>query len=243
MAGHSKFKNIMHRKGAQDKKRAKAFTRAVKEIIVAAKTGMPDPNFNPRLRTAIITAKQANLPKDKIDNAIKKATSATDGVNYEEIRYEGYGPGGVAIIVETLTDNKNRTASDVRSTFSKNEGALGEQGSVGYMFKKVGSIVYEEKNIDKNEIIEVAIELEVDDCIDDDDIIEILCSTEKYSEISENLENKFGKPLESEIKWVSDIMVELDEENSEKVLKLLDALDNLDDVQSVNSNYKLKHNV
>ncbi|WHA04887.1 YebC/PmpR family DNA-binding transcriptional regulator [Candidatus Bandiella numerosa] len=238
MAGHSKFKNIMHRKGAQDKKKAKAFTRAVKEIIVAAKTGMPDPNFNPRLRTAIITAKQANLPKDRIDNAIKKATSATDGINYEEIRYEGYGPGGVAIIVETLTDNKNRTASDVRSTFSKHGGALGEQGSVGYMFRKVGYIVYEEKDIDKNKIIELAIELEVDDCIDEDGVVEILCNTEKYSETIETLEQKFGKPLESEVKWISDIMVELDEENNEKILKLLDALDNLDDVQSVNSNCK-----
>jgi YebC/PmpR family DNA-binding regulatory protein len=236
MAGHSKFKNIMHRKGAQDKKKAKAFTRAVKEIIVAAKTGMPDPNFNPRLRTAIISAKQANLPKDRIDNAIKKATSATDGINYEEIRYEGYGPGGVAIIVETLTDNKNRTASDVRSTFSKHGGALGEQGSVGYMFRKVGYLVYEEKDIDKNKLIELAIELEVDDCIDEDGVVEILCNTEKYYETIETLEQKFGKPLESEIKWISDIMVELDEENNEKVLKLLDALDNLDDVQSISSN-------
>lgn len=227
----------MHRKGAQDKKKAKAFTRAVKEIIVAAKTGMPDPSFNPRLRTAIITAKQANLPKDKIDNAIKKATSITDGINYEEIRYEGYGPGGVAIIVETLTDNKNRTASDVRSTFSKNGGTLGEQGSVGYMFRKVGYIVYEEKSLDKNEIIEMVIELEADDCMYEGEIIEILCSLEKYSDISEALQKKFGNPLKSEIKWISDIIIELDEESNEKVLKLLDGLDNLDDVQSVNSNY------
>ena len=239
MAGHSKFKNIMHRKGAQDKKRAKAFTRAVKEIIVAAKTGMPDPNFNPRLRTAIIAAKQANLPKDKIDNAIKKATSATDSVNYEEIRYEGYGPGGIAIIVETLTDNKNRTASEVRAAFSKNGGALGEPGSVGYMFKKVGSIIYDESNIDKNKLIDDAIELEADDCIEEDSVIEIISSTEKYSEINDALENKFGKPLESQIKWVADTLVELDEEKNEKVAKLLEALDNLDDVQSVNSNQKL----
>ena len=238
MAGHSKFKNIMHRKGAQDKKRAKAFTRAVKEIIVAAKSDMPDPNFNPRLRTAITAAKQANLPKDKIDNAIKKATSADNDVNYDEIRYEGYGPGGVAIIVETLTDNKNRTASEVRAAFSKNGGALGEPGSVGYMFKKVGSITYEESNLDKNQLIDDAIEFEADDCTEKGNFIEIITNTEKYSEISDSLENKFGKPFESQVKWVADTLVELDEEKSEKVFKLLEALDNLDDVQSVHSNHK-----
>jgi len=238
MAGHSKFKNIMHRKGAQDKKRAKAFTRAVKEIIVAAKSGMPDPNFNPRLRTAITAAKQANLPKDKIDNAIKKAISADNDVNYDEIRYEGYGPGGVAIIVETLTDNKNRTASEVRAAFSKNGGALGEPGSVGYMFKKVGAITYEESSLDKNQLIDDAIEFEADDCIEKDGLIEIITSTEKYSEISEKLENKFGKPFESQVKWMADTSVELDEEKSEKVFKLLETLDNLDDVQSVHNNHK-----
>ncbi len=228
----------MHRKGAQDKKRAKAFTRAVKEIIVAAKSGMPDPNFNPRLRTAITAAKQANLPKDKIDNAIKKATSADNDVNYDEIRYEGYGPGGVAIIVETLTDNKNRTASEVRAAFSKNGGALGEPGSVGYMFKKVGSITYEESNLDKNQLIDDAIEFEADDCTEKGNFIEIITNTEKYSEISDSLENKFGKPFESQVKWVSDTLVELDGEKSEKVFKLLEVLDNLDDVQSVHSNHK-----
>ncbi len=228
----------MHRKGAQDKKRAKAFTRAVKEIIVAAKSGMPDPNFNPRLRTAITAAKQANLPKDKIDNAIKKATSADNDVNYDEIRYEGYGPGGVAIIVETLTDNKNRTASEVRAAFSKNGGALGEPGSVGYMFKKVGSITYEESNLDKNQLIDDAIEFEADDCTEKGNFIEIITNTEKYSEISDSLENKFGKPFESQVKWVADTLVELDGEKSEKVFKLLEVLDNLDDVQSVHSNHK-----
>ncbi len=238
MAGHSKFKNIMHRKGAQDKKRAKAFTRAVKEIIVAAKSGMPDPNFNPRLRTAITAAKQANLSKDKIDNAIKKATSADNDVNYDEIRYEGYGPGGVAIIVETLTDNKNRTASEVRAAFSKNGGALGEPGSVGYMFKKVVSITYEESNLDKNQLIDDAIEFEADDCTEKGNFIEIITNTEKYSEISDSLENKFGKPFESQVKWVADTLVELDGEKSEKVFKLLEVLDNLDDVQSVHSNHK-----
>ena len=157
----------------------------------------------------------------------------------KRIRYEGYGPGGIAIVVETLTDNKNRTASEVRAAFSKNGGALGEPGSVGYMFKKVGSIIYDENNVDKNKLIDDAIELEVDDCIEEDGVIEIILSTEKYSEINDILENKFGKPFESQIKWIANTSVELDEEKNEKVIKLLETLDNLDDVQSVNSNQKL----
>ncbi|MFQ3307342.1 MAG: YebC/PmpR family DNA-binding regulatory protein [Candidatus Midichloriaceae bacterium] len=238
MAGHSKFKNIMHRKGAQDKKRAKAFTRAVKEIIVAAKSGMPDPDSNPRLRTAIVSAKQINLPKDKIDNAIKKATSDNNGVNYEEIRYEGYGASGIAIIVETMTDNKNRTASEVRSTFSKYGGSLGEQGSVSYSFNKVGVIIYESSSINPENLMEMAIEMDVNDCIEEDGYIEIICSLEKYSEIAEKLEKKFDQPIESSIKWYPELYMELNEEKKEKVIKLIDALDNLDDVQSVSSNLK-----
>ena len=256
MAGHSKFKNIMHRKGAQDNKRSKAFTRAVKEIIVAVKSGLHDPNFNPRLRGAIAAAKQVNLPKDKIDGAIKKAISGNDGVDYEEIRYEGYAPGGVALIVETLTDNRNRTASEVRAAFTKHGGVLGEQGSVGYMFNRMGSILYPVsfKNsssemsetsgihgnlIDKDQLIECAIELGVDDCLEEEDCVEIICSVEKYSEVSEKLEQKFGQPAESEIKWVADIMMDLNEEQSAKILKLVNVLDNLDDVQSVSGNYRL----
>ncbi|WPX96263.1 YebC/PmpR family DNA-binding transcriptional regulator [Candidatus Bandiella euplotis] len=240
MAGHSKFKNIMHRKGAQDNRRAKAFTRVVKEIIVAVKSGMPDPNFNPRLRAAITAAKQVNLPKDKIDSAIKKAISGNDGVDYEEVKYEGYAPGGVALIVEALTDNRNRTASEVRAAFSKFGGALGEQGSVGYLFRRVGLIVYDDSgDIDKDNLIEYALELEVEDCLEEEGCMEILCSVEKYPEISEKLEQKFGKPIESEIKWVADLMVDLDEDKSVKILKLVEALDNLDDVQSVSGNYRL----
>ena len=237
MAGHSKFKNIMHRKGAQDKKRAKVFTRAIKEITVAAKSS-PDPNSNPRLRAAITAAKQINLPKDKIDNAIKKATSETDSVNYEEIRYEGYASSGIALIVETLTDNKNRTAGEVRSTFGKYGGTLGEQGSVSYLFKKMGAIIYETDGIDKTQLMEQAIELEAYDCLEKDGYMEILCSIEKYPEISEKLEAKFGKPVESELKWIAETTITLDEEKGEKVAKLIDALDNLDDVQSVSGNYK-----
>lgn len=240
MAGHSKFKNIMHRKGAQDNKKAKAFTRVVKEIIVAVKSGLPDPNFNPRLRAAITSAKQVNLPKDKIDGAIKKAISGNDGVDYEEIKYEGYAHGGVALIVETLTDNRNRTASEVRAAFTKHGGVLGEQGSVGYMFHRMGSIVYEDAgSFNKDQLMEYAIELEVDDCVEEDGYVEITCSVEKYSEVSEKLEQKFGQPVESEIKWVADTMIDLDEVQSEKLLKLINTLDNLDDVQSVSGNYRL----
>jgi YebC/PmpR family DNA-binding regulatory protein len=240
MAGHSKFKNIMHRKGAQDNKKAKAFTRVVKEIIVAVKSGLPDPNFNPRLRAAITSAKQVNLPKDKIDGAIKKAISGNDGVDYEEIKYEGYAHGGVALIVETLTDNRNRTASEVRAAFTKHGGVLGEQGSVGYMFHRMGSIVYEDAgSFNKDQLMEYAIELEVDDCLEEDGYVEITCSVEKYSEVSEKLEQKFGQPVESEIKWVADTMIDLDEVQSEKLLKLINTLDNLDDVQSVSGNYRL----
>lgn len=238
MAGHSKFKNIMHRKGDQDQKRAKTFTRVIKEIIVAAKSNA-DPNFNPRLRAAITAAKQVNLPKDRIDSAIKRATSGNDGVSYEEIRYEGYGPSGVALIVETLTDNKNRTVGEIRSTFSKHGGTLGEQGNVSYLFKKMGIILYKTDEIDKTQLMEEAIDVGVDDCLEEDGYIEILCSVEKYSEITEKLEAKFGKPLESEIRWIAETTVTLDEEKGDKVLKLIDALDNLDDVQSVSSNYKL----
>ena len=237
MAGHSKFKNIMHRKGAQDKKRAKIFTRAIKEITVAAKSS-PDPNANPRLRAALTAAKQVNLPKDKIDNAIKKATSDSDGVNYEESRYEGYAPGGIALIVEALTDNKNRTAGEIRSTFGKYGGTLGEQGSVSYLFKKMGSIIYEIDKIDKVQLMEEAIELEADDCLEEDGYMEILCSIEKYPEISEKLEVKFGKSTESELKWIAETTITLDDEKGENVLKLIDALDSIDDVQSVSGNYK-----
>ena len=243
MSGHSKFKNIIHRKEAQDKKKSQLFTRLVKEIIVAVRAGMPDPNLNPRLRTAITSAKQANLPKNRINNAIKKATSTTEIINYEEIQYEGYGPGGVAIIVETLTDNKNRTANEIKAVFHKNGGVLGAQGSVEYMFKKVGSIVYEKNNINKNSVIDAAIELEADDCIDDNQTIEILSNINKYSDISDNLEQKFGKPTKAGIKWSTDTKIELTEEKSKQIVKLLLALDNIADVQLVNSNHTLVMNV
>ena len=164
MAGHSKFKNIQHRKGAQDKKRAKIFSRLAKEITVAAKMGMPDPDSNPRLRTAILAARAQNMPKDNIERAIKKSADA-DGENYDEVRYEGFGPGGIGVIVETLTDNRNRTASDVRSTFSKSGGNMGETGSVSFMFDRVGSIEYGPEAADAETVFEVAIEAGAEDVL------------------------------------------------------------------------------
>ncbi len=235
MAGHSKFKNIMHRKGAQDQKRAKLFTRATREIIIAAKNG-DDPSFNPRLRLAIATAKKLNLPKDKIEGAIKKASAKNAAENFEEIRYEGYGPNGIAVIVESVTDNKNRTASEVRSTFSKYGGALGEHGSVSYMFKKLGLIIYSANKVDKEAVIEKSIELGAEDCVEQEKELHVICAMEEYSDINEKLLKEFGDPLESMIAWIPEIKIAAEDE--EKAQKLLVALDDLEDVQAVHSNLK-----
>jgi YebC/PmpR family DNA-binding regulatory protein len=164
MAGHSQFKNIMHRKGAQDKKRARIFTRLIKEIITAAKSGLPDVSANPRLRAAVLAARAENMPKDKIENAIKRGSGETDGAHYEEIRYEGYGPGGVAIIVEAMTDNRNRAAAEIRAAFSKNGGAMGETGSVAFMFDRAGQIVFPASVCDENAMLEAAIEAGAENC-------------------------------------------------------------------------------
>lgn len=237
MAGHSKFKNIMHRKGAQDKKRAKLFTKITKEIIVAAKSGA-DPNFNPRLRTAIITAKGANIPKDKIENAIKKSASGVEGENYMELRYEGYGPAGIAVLIETLTDNKNRTVTDIKTAFSKNGGTLAETGSVSYMFKRFGVISYLSKEMNnQDEVLEVVLELGAVDCIFGEDIVDIYCNPEDFVRVSEAIETKFGDPESAEISWKADNVLELDEENYTKALQLIEALEDCDDVQSVSSNF------
>lgn len=237
MAGHSKFKNIMHRKGAQDKKRAKLFTKITREIIVAARSGAPDINSNPRLRTAIAAAKHANIPKDKIENAIKRANSDTEGENYDEIRYEGYGPGGIAILVEAVTDNKNRTATAVRTAFAKNGGTLSETGSVSYMFQRVGIILYVKESINSDEIFEVAIEVGAIDCQYSGEMHEISCNPENFVDITEKLEKKFGKAEHAEITWKPDTMINLDTETSEKVESLIEALEDCDDVQSISGNF------
>lgn len=240
MAGHSKFKNIQHRKGAQDKKRAKVFTKLVREIITAAKIGGIDSHNNPRLRSAITAARSQNLPKDRIDRALQQASDPTDTDNYTEIRYEGFVPGGIAIIVETLTDNKNRTVSEVRSAFTKHGGNLGETGSVSFMFDRVGRIDYPANISSPDEIMESAIESGANDVESTDEVHTIYTDIEAFSECLEYMNNKYGPPLESEIEWKpqNTIMIN-DEEKAAKLLKLIDVLEENDDVQKVFGNYEM----
>ena len=242
MAGHSKFKNIQHRKGAQDKKRAKIFSRLAKEITVAAKMGMPDPDSNPRLRTAILAARAQNMPKDNIERAIKKSADA-DGENYDEVRYEGFGPGGIGVIVETLTDNRNRTASDVRSTFSKSGGNMGETGSVSFMFDRVGSIEYGPDAADAETVFEAAIEAGAEDVVSGEDGHEITCSMEDLHGVVDALAGVLGEPQAASIVWKPQNDVAVDAEAAEKVLKFVDALDDLDDVQNVYANFDIADEV
>lgn len=242
MAGHSKFKNIQHRKGAQDKKRAKIFSRLAKEITVAAKMGMPDPDSNPRLRTAILAARAQNMPKDNIERAIKKSADA-DGENYDEVRYEGFGPGGIGVIVETLTDNRNRTASDVRSTFSKSGGNMGETGSVSFMFDRVGSIEYGPDAADAETVFEAAIEAGAEDVVSGEDGHEIICSMEDLHGVVDVLAGVLGEPQAASILWKPQNDVPVDAESAEKVLKFMDALDDLDDVQNVYANVDIADEV
>jgi YebC/PmpR family DNA-binding regulatory protein len=243
MAGHSKFKNIMHRKGAQDKKRAKIFTRCVKEIIVATKGGSPDPSMNPRLRAAIQAAKAENVPKDKIENAIKRGSGENDGENYEEIRYEGYGPSGVAMIVEVLTDNKNRAASDVRSAFSKNGGNMGETGSVSFMFDRVGQIEYPLNVAGEEAMFEAALEAGADNCESDEETHTITTASDGLHEVASALEAQFGEPSSAKLAWLPKTTADLSSEQAEKLLKLIDALEESDDVQEVTSNAEFSDDV
>jgi YebC/PmpR family DNA-binding regulatory protein len=240
MAGHSKFKNIMHRKGAQDLKKAKAFSRASKEIIVAVKSGGTDENFNPRLRNALANAKKVNLPKDKIDYAIKKATNQTDKTAYEEIRYEGYGPEGIGIIIETLTDNKNRTASEVRACFSKYACVMASQGGVSYLFDKVVEIIYQIPQTEQDNFYNEVIELDILDCEQVDEEYRVICDFEKFSEISVALRDQFGDFDRYKAKWQPQSELPLDDDKTEKALKLIESLDNLEDTQLVSHNLQLK---
>jgi len=239
MAGHSQFKNIMHRKGAQDAKRARAFARLIREITVAARQGLPDPAANPRLRAAVTAARQANMTKDTIDRAIKKAAGATAGDDYVEVRYEGYGPAGVAVIVEALTDNRNRTASDVRSAFAKHGGALGETNSVSFMFTRTGAIRYPARAADEDALLEAAIEAGADDAVSDAETHEVTCAPENFFAVRDALEAKFGAPDEAKIEWRPGTTVALDEEKAAQLMKLLDALDDSDDVQNVTANFEI----
>jgi YebC/PmpR family DNA-binding regulatory protein len=238
MAGHSQFKNIMFRKGKQDAQKSKLFSKLSREITVAAKQGMPDPAHNPRLRTAIIAARQQSMSKDAIERAIKKSQGG-DAETYEEVRYEGYGPGGVAIIVEALTDNRNRTAADVRAAFSKYDGALGENGSVSFMFQRVGSIVYPADKGDADSMLEAAIEAGADESISGSQGHEFLCRVEDFVAVRDALEAKLGAPQSAKIVWRPSNTVPVSDAAGETLSKLLDTLDDHDDVQAVYANYEM----
>lgn len=238
MAGHSQFKNIMYRKGAQDKKRAKLFAKLAKEITVAAKMGMPEPEHNPRLRAAIQAARAENMPKDNIERAIKKSTDQ-GGENYEEMRYEGFGPGGVGVIVEALTDNRNRTASAVRAIFSKHGGNLGETGAVSFMFDQVGQILYPADKGEAEAMLEAAIEAGAEDCISSEDGHEFICAPDDLHDVAQALEATLGEANSARIVWKPQNTIELDDDKSETMMKLLDALDDDDDVQQVYANFEM----
>ena len=242
MAGHSQFKNIMHRKGRQDAVRSKMFSKLAREITVAAKTGLPDPAMNARLRLAIQNAKAQSMPKDNIERAVKKASGA-DSENYEEVRYEGYGPGGVAVIVEALTDNRNRTASSVRSTFSKAGGALGETGSVSFSFDRVGEITYKLSVGDADAVMEAAIDAGAEDVTTDEDGHTIICGFEDIGEVSKALEDKLGEAETVKAIWKAQNTVPVDEEKAQSLMKLIDTLEDDDDVQNVYSNFEVSDEV
>ena len=242
MAGHSQFKNIMHRKGKQDGIRSKMFSKLAREITVAAKAGLPYPAMNAALRLAIQNAKAQSMPKDNIDRAIKKA-SGSDAENYDQVRYEGYGPGGIAVIVEALTDNRNRTASNVRSIFTKAGGALGETGSVSFSFDHVGEIVYPLSVGDGDKVMEAAIEAGADDVQTDEDGHYIYCAFESMSEVSKALEAILGEASTVKAIWKPQNSVPVDEERAQSLMKMTDSLDDDDDVQNVYTNMDIPEDV
>jgi len=238
MAGHSQFKNIMHRKGRQDAAKSKLFGKLAREITVSAKLGVPDPAMNPRLRAAIIAARAENMPKDNIERAVKKAAGG-DAENYEEIRYEGYGPGGVALIVEVLTDNRNRTAGEVRSTFTKSGGNLAETGAVSFMFDHVGVIEYDAKAAGAEAMFEAALEAGADDVVSSEVGHEIYAKPDHFGSVAKALEVKFGEPRKAQLTWRPRNTVAVDDEQGEKLLKLIENLNEQDDVQNVYANFEV----
>ncbi|MFP5396507.1 MAG: YebC/PmpR family DNA-binding transcriptional regulator [Alphaproteobacteria bacterium] len=242
MAGHSKFKNIMHRKGAQDKKRAAQFSKLSREITVAAKMGMPDPDMNPRLRAAVNAARAQSMPKDNIQRAIEKASKG-EGDNYEEVRYEGYGPGGVALIVEALTDNRNRTATNVRTAFAKNGGNLGASGAVSHGFERLGLIEYSAAAGDEDKVLEAAIEAGADDVESDDEGHAIWVAVENLHPVARELEKALGEAEGVKLAWRPSLKTEVGEGDAATLLKLIDVLDDDDDVQTVWGNYEISDEV
>ena len=238
MAGHSQFKNIMHKKGKQDAIRSKLFSKLAREITVAAKLGLPDPAMNARLRAAVLAARAENMPKDNIERAIKKA-SAADGENYDEVRYEGYASGGVAVIVEALTDNRNRTAGEVRSYFTKVGGSLAETGAVSFMFDHVGLIEYPAKAASEEAMLEAAIEAGADDVQSDAETHQIFTAMDSLRDVAQALEGKFGEAAAAKLVWRPQNTIMLDDETGEKVLRLIGLLEDNDDVQNVYANYEV----
>ena len=238
MAGHSQFKNIMHRKGRVDAVRSKIFGKLAREITVAAKLGLPDPAMNPRLRAAILAARAENMPKDNIERAIKKA-AGNEGESYEEIRYEGYGPGGAAVIIEAMTDNRNRTASDIRSVFTKSGGNLAETGAVSFMFDHVGLVAFDAKVADADAMFEAAIEAGADDVVSTEDGHEVFCEPSQLAEVTKALEARFGEPKKSGLVWKPQNAVAVDDEAGEKLVRLIETLEDHDDVQKVFVNFEV----
>ena len=244
MAGHSKWANIMYRKGAQDARRAKRFTKLIREVYVAAREGTPDPDHNARLRTAIAAAKSQSVPKDNIERALKKAAGGDGGQErFDTLSYEGFGPGGVAVIVDAITDNRNRTAAELRSIFSRHGGTLGESGSVAYLFRRIGAIRYAASAANGDDMFEAALEVGADECETEADGHEVICAPDSLSETSEALAARFGTPEQVEMSWRPQTTVPIDEAGAEAVFKLLEALDDSDDVQQVSANYDVTDDV
>ncbi len=243
MAGHSQFKNIMHRKGAQDSKRAKVFTKLIRELTVAAKSGLPDPDMNPRLRSAIALAKTANMPKDTMERAIKRGAGIGDDASFEEVRYEGYGPGGVALIIETLTDNRNRTAAEIRSAFSKHDGNLGESGSVSFLFERIGLINFNAEATSTESMFDAAIEAGADDIESGEAGHQVICAPDDLNAVRDALEAKFGAAVGAHLDWKPLNTVPVDEEMADSLFKFLNILDDNDDVQRVIANFDVSEDV
>lgn len=239
MAGHSQFKNIMHRKGAQDARRAKIFTKLIRELTTAARMGQPDPNANPRLRAAVQAARAANMPKDTVERAIKRGAGGDAADNYEEVRYEGYGPGGVAVIVEALTDNRNRTAGEVRAAFSKNGGQLGETNSVAFMFDRVGEIVFPVKVASAEAVFEAALEAGAEDVQSDEENHTVTCAQDDFAAVREALEKTFGDPSSAKLVWRPKTTTPIGGEKAETLLKMIEVLEDNDDVQQVYANFDI----
>ena len=243
MSGHSQFKHIMHRKGAQDKKRAKIFTKLIRELTTAARSGLPDPAANPRLRAAVLAARIANMSKDTVERAIKRGAGGSEGENYEEVRYEGYGPGGVAVIVECLTDNRNRTASDVRAAFTKAGGNLGETNSVSFMFDRVGQVTYPAAVASSDAMFEAAVDAGADDVESGDEEHLVLCASDALNSVRDALDKRLGAAVSAKVAWKPKNLVPVEGETAEALVKLLEALEDSDDVQNLFANFDMSDDV